>query len=120
MFLYSSRNERMKEHPEMFYKKGVLKFFAKLTGKHLCQSLFFNKVAGLSVQLFEKGTLTKMFFCEFSKISKNTFFTNDLLETVSVESHLSIYYYYHFQFFIFNITILNFSLLFFISFLVSF
>ena len=28
-------------------KKGVLKNAAKFTGKHLCQSLFFNKVAGL-------------------------------------------------------------------------
>ena len=27
--------------------KGVLKKYAKLTGKHLCQSLFLNKVAGL-------------------------------------------------------------------------
>ena len=27
--------------------KSVLKNFAKLTGKHLCRSLFFNKVAGL-------------------------------------------------------------------------
>ena len=26
---------------------GVLKNFAKFTGKHLCQGLFFNKVAGL-------------------------------------------------------------------------
>ena len=33
--------------PEVFYKKGVLKNFAKFTGKHLCQSLFFNKVASL-------------------------------------------------------------------------
>ena len=32
--------------PEMFCKKGVLKNFAKFTGKHLCQSLFFNKVVG--------------------------------------------------------------------------
>ena len=32
--------------PEVFYKKGVLRNFAKFTGKHLCQSLFFNKVAG--------------------------------------------------------------------------
>ena len=30
----------------MFCKKGVLKDFAKFTGKYLCQSLFFNKVAG--------------------------------------------------------------------------
>ena len=28
-------------------KKRVLRNFAKLTGKHLCQRLFFNKVAGL-------------------------------------------------------------------------
>ena len=32
---------------EVFYEKGVLRNFAKFTGKHLCQSLFFNKVAGL-------------------------------------------------------------------------
>ena len=30
--------------PEVFSKKGVLRNF---TGKHLCQSLFFDKVAGL-------------------------------------------------------------------------
>ena len=28
-------------------KNGVLRNFAKFTGKHLCQGLFFNKVAGL-------------------------------------------------------------------------
>ena len=32
--------------PEVFCKKGK---FAKFLGKHLCQSLFFNKVAGLPV-----------------------------------------------------------------------
>ena len=35
---------------EMFCKKGALKNFAKFTGKHLCQSLIFNKV----VDLFRK------------------------------------------------------------------
>ena len=29
-------------HPEVFCRKGVLRNFAKFTGKHLCQSLFFN------------------------------------------------------------------------------
>ena len=33
--------------PELFCKIGVLRNFAKFTGKHLCESLFFNKVAGL-------------------------------------------------------------------------
>ena len=32
---------------KVFCKKIVLKFFAKFTGKHLCQSFFFNEVAGL-------------------------------------------------------------------------
>ena len=30
---------------EVFYKKSVLKNFAKFTEKHLCQGLSFNKVA---------------------------------------------------------------------------
>ena len=29
--------------PEVFCKKGVLRNFTKFTGKHLCQSPFFNK-----------------------------------------------------------------------------
>ena len=33
----------------MFYNKGILKNFAKFTAKHLCQSLFFDKVPGLSL-----------------------------------------------------------------------
>ena len=36
-----------KRYKEVFYKKGVLRNFPKFTGKHLCQSLFFNKVLGL-------------------------------------------------------------------------
>ena len=31
--------------PEVFCKKGVLRNFTNFTGKDLCQSLFFNKVA---------------------------------------------------------------------------
>ena len=32
--------------PEVFFKKGVLRNFAKFTGKHLRQGLFFIEVAG--------------------------------------------------------------------------
>ena len=35
-------------HQKCSMKKGVLKNFTKFTGKHLCQSLFYNKFAGLS------------------------------------------------------------------------
>ena len=38
-----------KQPPEVFYKKGTLKNFTKFTVKHLCQSLFLNKIADLSV-----------------------------------------------------------------------
>ena len=39
--------------PEVFCKKGVLRNFAKFTGKHLCQGRIFNKVAGIRpVQLY--------------------------------------------------------------------
>ena len=51
----SSRNLRFRyrsSRPEVFCKKGVLRNFAKFTGKHLCQSLFFNKVTGLGHRCF--------------------------------------------------------------------
>ena len=39
---------------EVFYKRGVLRNFAKLTGKHLCQSFLLNKVAGSPATLSKK------------------------------------------------------------------
>ena len=43
--MFLSRNIRS-NRPEGLCKKGVLKNFVKFIGTHLCQSLFFNKVAG--------------------------------------------------------------------------
>ena len=68
---------------EVFWKKGVLRNFTKMTGKHLCQSLFFNKVAGLRPANLLKETLTKMFSCKFCVISKNTFLYRTPLVTPS-------------------------------------
>ena len=45
-------------------KKGVLRNFSKFTGKHVCQSLLLNKVAGL-------------------EISKNKFFSEHVWATTS-------------------------------------
>ena len=61
----------------MFYEKDVLRNFAKFTGKHLCQRLFLNKVAGLRAKVcnfIKKKSLAQVFSCEFCEISKNTFF----------------------------------------------
>ena len=64
----------MLETVAVFCKKGVLRSFAKVAGKHLCQSLFFNKVAGLRpATLLKKDSGTDV-SCEFCEISKNTFF----------------------------------------------
>ena len=48
---------------EVFCKKDNLKKFAKFTGKHLCQSLFFFcKVAGLRhATLLKKSSRTGVF-----------------------------------------------------------
>ena len=61
-----------------FVKRGVLRNFTKFTGKHLCQSLFFNKVAGQACNFIKKETLAQVLSCEFREISKNTFFTEHL------------------------------------------
>ena len=54
-------------------KQGVLKNFAVLTGKHLCQSLFFNKVTALR-HSSKQETHVWVFSCHFCKIFKTLFF----------------------------------------------
>ena len=77
--------------PEVFCRKGFLRNVAKLTEKHHCQSLFFDKVAGLS------GTLAQVFFCEFSEISKTPFFTEHLwwlpLKELSEKVFVAFYFF---------------------------
>ena len=46
IFITKYTNDRS-SHQRCSAKKGVLRNFAKFTGKHLCQRLLFNKVAGL-------------------------------------------------------------------------
>ena len=56
-------------------KKGVLKNFAKLTGKHLCLSLFFNKVASRrSATLLKKKLWHRCFPVDFAKFLRTPFF----------------------------------------------
>ena len=55
-------------------KKGVLKNFAKLTGKHLCQSFFFNKVALLKpATLLKKILWHRCFPVNFAKFLRTLF-----------------------------------------------
>ena len=84
-----------KQPPEVFYKKGVVRNFTKFIGKHLCLSLFFNKVAGLRpVTFIKKETLAQVFSYEFCEISNNTFFTEHLWTTASVNDVFGFCYWF--------------------------
>ena len=57
--------------------KGVFKNFAKFTGKHMCQSLFFNKVVGFRPGTFLKKRLWhKCFLVNFERILRTPFLHN--------------------------------------------
>ena len=51
-FVFSFKSSR----PEVFCEKVVLRNFTKLSGKHLCQSFFFNKS-----YFFKTDTLAQIF-----------------------------------------------------------
>ena len=60
-------------------KKGYLRNFAKFTGKHLCQSLFFNKVAGPRLAtLFKKRLWYRRFPVSFAKFLRTPFLKEHL------------------------------------------
>ena len=59
---YVFNQNRQKQPPESFCEKGVYKNFAKVPGKHLYQSLFFNEVIGLRrATLLKKNSGTGIF-----------------------------------------------------------
>ena len=65
--------------PEVLFKKGVLRNLTKFTGKHLCQSLFLNKVAGLRpATLLKKRLWYKCFPVNFVKFLRTPFYIEHL------------------------------------------
>ena len=72
--IFRNRNS----HRKCSIKKGVLRSFTKFTLKHLRQSLFFNKVAGLR---------PSKFLWILRNFLKNNLFTELLWATVSEETH---------------------------------
>ena len=64
-------------HQGYSVKKGILKNFTKFTEKHLCQSLFFNQVAGLRpATLLKKRLWHRCFLVNFVKFLKAPFLQN--------------------------------------------
>ena len=61
-------------------RKGVLRTFVKLTGKHLCQGLLFNKVEGLSYsrkkRLSKKRLWHRCFPVNFTEFQETPFLQN--------------------------------------------
>ena len=62
----------MRKYFLLYINKSVLSNFAKFTRKHLCHSLFFNKVAGL--RLWKERLWRRCFHAKFFEVSKNTYF----------------------------------------------
>ena len=61
-------------HRKCSVKTGVLKSFSELTGKHVCHSLYFNKVAGLPpATLLKENLQHRCFPVNFGKFSRAPF-----------------------------------------------
>ena len=69
-------SEAQKQPPELPHKKALKSFinFSKFIGKHLCRSLFFNKIAGL----IKKETDTSVFLWILRNFSENLFYRTPL------------------------------------------
>ena len=62
--------------PDVFCKKGVLRNFAKFIGKHLCRSLYFNKVADPT--LLKQRLWHRYFPVTFAQFLRKPFLTEHL------------------------------------------
>ena len=69
--------ERRSSQQRRSVSKCVLRNFAKFTGKHVCQSLFFNKNAGLRpATLLKKRLWHRYFPVNFAKFLRTSFSQN--------------------------------------------
>ena len=70
--LWNKSVQRRSSHRRCSIKKGVLRNFAKFTGKHLCQRLFFKKTA----TLLKKSLWHRCFLVNFEKFLRTPFLQN--------------------------------------------
>ena len=80
--------------PEVVRKKDVLRNFTKITGKHLSQSLFFNKVAGARPTTLLKMKLWhRCFPVNFVKFLRRPFFIEHFWWLLPSSAHhvISVY-----------------------------
>ena len=80
LFDYYWNNNRS-SRPEVLCEKGVPRHFPKFTGKHVCQSLFFNKVVGLRpATLLKKRPRHRCFPVNFGEFLRTPFRASFLTE----------------------------------------
>ena len=73
----NSKGIPLSSHQRCSIGKSVLRNFVKFTGNHLCQSLFFNKVAGLRpATLLKKRLWHRCFALSFTKVLRTSFLQN--------------------------------------------
>ena len=64
----------LKSRRDVFFKKYVFRNFAKFTGKHQCQSLYFDKVAGMrTATLLKERLWHRCFPVNFAKFLRAPF-----------------------------------------------
>ena len=80
---FKDKSHYISSHRSCSERRGVLSKFAKFTRKHLCQSLFFNKVTGFS--LWKERLWRSCFQANFVKFLRTLFYrTEHLWVTASV------------------------------------
>ena len=80
-FLIHPLSFLQKQPLELFCNKGVLRNFAKFTGKHMCQSIFFDKVAGIRpTTLLKKRHWHRCFLVKFAKFLRTPSLTEHLVD----------------------------------------
>ena len=76
LFIYPMLPVFRSSHPEVFFRKGVLKICSKFTGEHPCRS-------AISIKLLWNCTSAWVFSCKFASYFQNTFSKEHLWVTAS-------------------------------------
>ena len=67
-------------HPRYSVRKRVFRNLSKFTEKYLYQGLFLITLQALACNFIKKNTLAQVSYCEFYKISENTFLQKTVCE----------------------------------------
>ena len=79
ILILENRNPIWRSRPEVFCKKLLLNFFAKLTRKHLSRSsIILISLHVVSLQLYQKEMARLSFSCDFWELFHNIFFAKHI------------------------------------------